>query len=438
MDSAIWLDLDGERRLDELRDLHDGERVRALIERLTHSDVQAVKLCMFPKSTFAKRPQLAPAYLTSTMPYRRWTPADGEPWGKVEGNAVSPTGYYRHDIDDADAQFDHEETTLSHLFRRPHPALGGRTYGAAMIDALAKRGRIPESGKLHVLEIGGGLGYVAEAVIGALRERGVEVDYTIVELAPALATAQRSRLSGLPVTWRDSDVLEVALADATYDLILANEMVGDLPAVKLTRADIGIDEEHGEADPGKVASLGRPGELALQLGVYLDDATDPFFLMTGAFELVMRIARWLAPGGTAVITEFGERAMWPRLSTHLDHPELSTHFNQLAQAAQACDLQAEIEFVIDLLELDRDERGLATTRSHFRALRAMLAEAGVTFDKIGYTPALLAETLEGKVSPEQIGELRWDRIEDRLMGLVPHEFKALLARRPTTIVITDN
>ena len=28
-----------------------------------------------------------------------------------------------------------------------------------------------------------------------------------------------------------------------------------------------------------------------------------------------------------------------------------------------------------------------------------------------------------------IGELRWDRLEDRLMGLVPHEFKALVATR---------
>ena len=26
---------------------------------------------------------------------------------------------------------------------------------------------------------------------------------------------------------------------------------------------------------------------------------------------------------------------------------------------------------------------------------------------------------------------RWDRIEDRLMGLVPHEFKALLAKKPS-------
>ncbi len=427
LDTKIWDDLDGEVRMAELREAYPAERVRALVERLTHSDVQAVKLCMFPKSTFAKRPQLQPAYLASTMPYRRWTPKDGAPWGQTSGDEISPKAYYEHDIEDAEAQFDHEETTLSHLLRRKHPALRGRTYGAALVDAV--RAQLP-TGRVRVLEIGAGLGYVAEAVIGALRAGGAEVEYTIAELSPKLKAAQQARLGSLGVTWRDGDVLALDVPDASFDWILSNEMVGDLPALRLTRADLGLDEASGVVDPAKLAALGRAGELVQQLGIYLDDATDPLYLMTGAFELVTRIARWLAPDGLAVITEFGERAVWPKLSTHLDHPELSIHFNQLAQAAQSSGLTAKIEFVIDLLEFDREQRGLATTRSHFRALRAMLAEAGVTLDKIGYTPALLADTLGGNLTLDTIGELRWDKIEDRLMGLVPHEFKALLATKP--------
>ena len=43
---------------------------------------------------------------------------------------------------------------------------------------------------------------------------------------------------------------------------------------------------------------------------------------------------------------------------------------------------------------------------------------------------MLAQTVGDKLDISRIGELRWDRIEDRLMGLVPHEFKALLLRRP--------
>jgi len=143
---------------------------------------------------------------------------------------------------------------------------------------------------------------------------------------------------------------------------------------------------------------------------------------------VSRIARWLAPGGVAVITEFGDTNAWPKLSTHLDHPELSTHFGLLLQTARACGLDATIEFVIDLIDLDRTQKGLVTARSQFRALRALVAEAGVELAKIGYTPELFARAL-GAVDPATIGELRWDRIEDRLMGLVPHEFRALIAHR---------
>lgn len=431
-ETKIWDDLDGERRLNELRDRHDGPRVQALITRLTHSDVQAVKLCMFPMSTFAKRPQMAPHYLGSTMPYPRWTPADGPPPPATDASGVvSPADYYRQDVADADAQFDHEETTLSHLFRVPHPALHGRTYGAALVEALAARGAVPATGRVRVVEVGAGLGYVAAAVHDALTARGLEVDYTIVELAPTLAAAQRARLAGRGVRWVEGDVLAIDLPVGEADLILANEMAGDLPARRLSRADVGLDVDGGgEVDPAKLAALGPAGELVRELELRLDDAPEPFYLMTGALELIGRIARWLAPGGTAVVTEFGEYAIWPKLSTHLDHPELSIHFGQLHQAARARGLEPELCFVIDLLDVDRTQQGLATTRSHFRALRAMLADAGVTLDKIGYTPAMLDAALAGKLARAEIGELRWDKLEDRLMGLVPHEFKALIARRP--------
>ena len=119
------------------------------------------------------------------------------------------------------------------------------------------------------------------------------------------------------------------------------------------------------------------------------------------------------------------------LSSQLDHPELSTHFGHLTQTATFVGLKASVEFVIDLLDLDRTQQGLATTRSHFRALRALAADAGADLPKIGYTPELLAHTVSGKLDLATIGELRWDRVEDRLMGLVPHEFKALLATKPS-------
>jgi hypothetical protein len=207
-------------------------------------------------------------------------------------------------------------------------------------------------------------------------------------------------------------------------------MVGDLPAQQVTRADLGMGPEDGTVDRAKLRALGPGAALAADLGVMLDDAPEPAYLQTGAWQLMGLIARWLAPGGTAVITEFGDVASWPKLVTNLDVPELSTHFGQLLQLARGAGLQGEVAFVIDLLDFDREQQGLATTRSHLRALRALAADAGVELAKIGYTPELLAAAVGGKLDLAAIGELRWDKIEDRLMGLVPHEFKALVVSRP--------
>lgn len=418
-ETKMWDSFAGEKRLIEMRHHVDNDKLINLVRRLTHSDVQALKLSMMPWSLYAKRPSMAPAYLASTMPYTRWTPGTPVP------PAVELTDYHAHDIADADAQFDHQETTLSHLLRVPHPALKNRTYGQTLVDALIARGAIPE-GRVRVLEIGAGLGYVARDVIAQLRAAGREVPYTIVELSPALAAAQKKLLGPSDATWIEGNALEVSVPPGSFDLVVSNEMVGDLPAIQLSRTDIGLElAGTGTADAAKVRVH---SELAA--GVNLDDAPEPFHLQTGAMELVARIATWLAPGGTAVVTEFGDSSKWPKVSTHLDHPELSTHFGHLQQVAKNAGLDAKVEFVIDLLDFDRDQQGLATTRSHFRALRALAESAGVDLPKIGYTRELLEHTVAGKLDLAAIGELRWDRIEDRLMGLVPHEFKALLATKP--------
>ena len=424
-ETKIWDALDGTKRLIEMRHHHDNAKLLGLVRRLVHSDVQALKLSMMPWSVYAKRPAMAPAYLSSTMPYARWAP--GTPVPPAAALADDP----RAGHPEAAAEPDHHETTLSHLLRVPHPALRGRTYGQALVDALLARRAIPE-GRVRVLEIGPGLGYVARDTIARLREAGREVAYTIIEVSPELAAAQRERL-GDTATWIEGDVLaegvRARVVDGMYDLVLANEMVGDLPAQEVTREELGMGPEDGTVDRAKLRALGPGAALAADLGVALDDAPEPAYLQTGAWQLVAQIARWLAPGGTAVVTEFGDVARWPKLVTNLDVPELSTHFGQLLQLARGAGLQGEVVFVIDLLDFDREQQGLATTRSHLRALRALAADAGVELAKIGYTPELFAAAAGDKLDLATIGELRWDKIEDRLMGLVPHEFKALVVSR---------
>ncbi len=419
-ETLMWDAMDGEKRLAELRQKHDPKKLAALARRLTHSDVQALKLSLMPWSAYAKRPAMAPPYLTSTMPYTPWQPGTPVP------PAVSLTEYHRTGIDEADEQFDHQETTLSHLLRVPHPALAQRTYGQALADVLVTRDLVPE-GRVRVLEIGAGLGYLANDVIARLAAGNRTVEYTILELSPTLAAAQQERI-GDKATWIVGDALTATVPTAAFDLVLSNEMVGDLPARALSRVELGLAiDGTGNADPELVRAI---SPLAAEHALHLDDAPEPLYLQTGAINLIARIATWLAPGGTAVITEFGDTNAWPRLSSHLDHPELSTHFGHLLQVARGCGLTGSIEFVIDLLDFDRDQRGLATTRSQFRALRSLARDAGVELLKIGYTRELFEHAVANKLDLAEIGELRFDRIEDRLMGLVPHEFRALIVSKP--------
>src|SRR5262249_20989881 len=94
---------------------------------------------------------------------------------------------YHQSIDDPERQFDEIETTLSHLFREPHRALGGERFGDRLAAALVARG-LPARGA-RVVEVGGGLGWLALA----LRERLAPSSYLIVDRSPALAGAQQAR-----------------------------------------------------------------------------------------------------------------------------------------------------------------------------------------------------------------------------------------------------
>ncbi|MDP6943471.1 MAG: hypothetical protein QF464_04920, partial [Myxococcota bacterium] len=428
-ETAIWARFDGETPLFVIAEEHDRALIARLVARLVHHDVQAIKLGHTRMSFYQNRQHMTPPYLTSTMPYASYDPRT-DPAPVPFSDRVSPEGYYETEIDDPDEQFDHQETTLSHLFRTAHPALAGRTYGQAIIEGLAGRGELPD-GDLKVLEIGGGLGFFARAVVETLQAMGRAVTYDILELSPALAAAQRERCHGLPVTVHPGNVLQVDWPAASYDLILSNEMVGDLPSARMTHAQAGLDRDdlEGETYQAFLAERGPGGAIAAKYTLGLGDAPDPFYLNVGALQLVEKIGQALAPGGTAFISEFGDMSRWPILSTHLDHPELSIHFGHLTAVARAQGLEDDYVFVMDLIDMDRDVEGLRTTRSYFRALKGMLAHHGVTLDKLGYTREMFDALIAGKVTAV-LGDITFDRIEDRLMGLVPHEFKALILRQP--------
>jgi SAM-dependent methyltransferase len=209
--------------------------------------------------------------------------------------------HHRRDRLGAKRRFDEVECTVSHLLRFPHPALGDRRYGEALLQGLGARGVGP--GYSGVVEIGGGAGHLAEAAWRGDAGPFSRARWTAIDLSPSLLAAQRRRAQetsqpgGRHPRWSGvrADCLDLPLASRSIDgLVLANEVIADLPV-----------------------ESGRN---------------------TGAVRLIAELARVLRTGGAALLTEFGgDFAPGPvRLLGAFaegEHVEWSIDFRQLRAAA---------------------------------------------------------------------------------------------------------
>lgn len=232
--------------------------------------------------------------------------------------------HHRKDRLSPGRRFDEVECTISHLLRRPHPALGGRRYGEALLQAAAARGLSP--GRSGVLEIGGGAGDLAEAAFRGEAGPFTGARWTSLDLSPALLRGQRDRLGkelaprGAHPRWAGlrADAVDLPLRARSFDgLVLANEVIADLAVVE-----------------------GRN---------------------TGAIALVRELGRVLAPGGSALLTEFG--GDFAAGTVHLyaalgqgEHVEWSIDFRDLREAASGCGLAVEELALHELLGVDLSMR----------------------------------------------------------------------------------
>jgi hypothetical protein len=447
--AAVWEAFDGETNCQTIYDQLDAppptDEFLATMASWVHHDRQYARMSRIPVSRYGSEWKW-PSYLRSTMPFDLWTPGDPLPPDPLEPLGVPvrpPHDYYAHEVTDADAQFEDRETTLSHLLRAPHPLLGGASYAEKVAEALAARDLLGPATR-DIVEIGAGQGHLAAGVLTWLRTHHPDafgsITYTIVDLAPALRSRQRETLADAgvleKVSWVAANVEDADPPLPEANLVICNEVIGDLTTVKVNRALVGIEsaaddtpEETGRPAPDspEVTAIRRISEAH---GISFLDAPEEFFLNLGAWRFVERLRTSLRPGGGAWITEYGDYARYPRPSTQLDHIEFSIHFGQLQKVAQSVGFHTELAYVHDLIDFDRDDETLAATRTWYTALRAMLAEHGVDLTKVAYTRSMFLDALEGRVALENIGDIRFEPSDERCMGLVPHEFKGLILRAP--------
>lgn len=369
----------------------------AFFAELTHPSVQAMQLRRRP--TRARDPSL----LHLIAPDRPPAPRPAHLYGP--NGETTLEHWHVHDILDGERHFDDRETTVAHAFALPHPGLHAQPYGARLHEALEERGLLPE-GDGVVLEIGPGDGELGAAWRERAARRGRPAgEHIRLDISPTLLATQRQRQPGTREIL--GSATDIPLPARSVSLVLCNEVIADLTAVP--------------HDPQAPTEGEAAQALRQRLRRYaIPEQTGRSWYNLGAWQLLEELDRVLAPGGAAVLTEFGALDERPRETEQLDHPEVSIRFDHLIRIAQARGLQAQCLPLADLMGFDLQAQWLA--RHSYEALRAWMRARGHHLEARAWTP----ETL---TVPCRVEGLEWTALSNEGPGPLITRFQALLIRR---------
>jgi SAM-dependent methyltransferase len=201
--------------------------------------------------------------------------------------------FHTHDIASHEGHFETIETTVSHLFREPSVALGGLTYGRLLAKNLKALGWWTPPPRV-VLEVGGGLGYLArEFGRGLFPEDRNAVRYLFVDITKPFLQSQLAIGSqgGWQVSGTQGNAEFLPVKDGSVDLIIDNENLADMTPVKLTRDELlsrrGSTPLHEEA-----LNLIQTYSLSLRADLPTD-----FIFNLGPLRFLKEAWRVLKPGG---------------------------------------------------------------------------------------------------------------------------------------------
>jgi len=294
--------------------------------------------------------------------------------------------YHRTEIQDPLRQFEEVEMTVSHLYREPHEALGGNSYGARFARTLMEQGALREG--TRILEVGCGTGLFGREFLNAVRETGPKIyhrlHYTFFDLSPVLAESQKeiNREHEKMVSFKAGDAYTHPFEAEAYDLIIANEMIADLPVVKMNRVHPSSAEAEKEA-----------WHWGDRLGLDFSEAPPEFVLNIGALKFVETLYRALAPGGLAFVVEYGSPWKYPAAQVVTNHTEYSIHFGHLLNASRRFGMEGNLTGLPEFLGLDGNVQVLAGL-THLAIFGHLLPFLGIAGEPSRvYTRDLLGQAL---------------------------------------------
>jgi SAM-dependent methyltransferase len=354
---------------------------------LTHADRQMLKLSEFPMSFYDKQHHPTPPYLISFLPYRRV----GDLRQRPEPDAVR----------------ERLRRSLVHLLREPTPLLGGRSWGTALQEFFEFQ-HLMTPPPLKVLDLSLDLGEGLKDLVPHLPPQA-EVTVLVRDAVDQAAYRQALGEHAGRLRFLEGTPQALPALGGPYDMVLALEVLGQLEHVPV----------EGEKLPPELERMRDT------YGVLQGDRPEKSLFNLGAVRLLESLEACLAPEGRVVLLDWGEEFRHPTLATGSEVPHYLVHFGELKAVARKLGFGFRYGFFIDLMPFERDSMVLSSNRHHFTALQAAMADAGRPIQEKPYTPEEFA-ALQG---PAHVGNVFFEKAEDRCFGVVPHQAKLVVLRR---------
>jgi len=370
-EAELWRMCDGSKQLREVVEGAglDGKRAHEVIKRWVSLENQLLRLLSRPFEPTAPLPNQL-IYKAPFLPRKK---------DLAESSAEDVRAYHLRSISNGAEQFDRLESTLSHLYRVPHPILGWRSYGQRLYERIKEELELRQG--MGILEVGGGIGSISRDILAELRKEGIEARYVICDLSPALINMQRElhRRAGPRAHYIHGTGELLALRDGSMDIAISNEAIADFHTPELPASEVGELLSRHEIP------------VTTDFFHWFEGAPENVRVNLGAFQLLKELYRVLRPGGIAIVTEYGYQDRLPHRAKHLDHPEYTIHFGQMISVATALGFDAALTDAWDYLGF-RGDVPLMTHRSYMSALRLLQAR-GRSLPNIAYTEELLRKQL---------------------------------------------
>ncbi|MBQ9395432.1 MAG: hypothetical protein IJU23_07940, partial [Proteobacteria bacterium] len=248
-------------------------------------------------------------------------------------------------------------------------------------------------------------------------------------------------LDNVHIVTGDIEKIAEIFSGQTFDLIYSDEFLANLPSVAVRKMSLGGDDEDEEdedrpddgdlkpahaSDNNKITFIGEGDavQLIFKYKLNLCDAPEDFILNSGSLRLLGNLAKLTTFNTQIFLIEFGEDIKYPVQTLEDGKITYSQHFGILKQAAKKLGFLADSRYWMEELDIDRDLRMFATTRSQFKAMRQLLADHGVELERKPYTEQEFSQILQ-KAGRSDVVEICCEPAEDRISGLVSHAYKML-------------